>query len=75
MTLTRRVKGDRRHRVHVRFSDVFYHNGNIKVPGSDRLVVGCHHELSVLIHERDRINQLQMLIIFLCNLSRIYVIL
>ena len=39
MALTRRVKGDRRHQVHVRFSDVFYHHGNIKVPGPDHLVI------------------------------------
>lgn len=39
MALTRRVEGDRRHRVHVRLGNVFYDHGNIKVPGADGLVV------------------------------------
>ena len=39
MTLTRGVKGDCRHRVHVGLGDVFYYHGNIEVPGPDRLVV------------------------------------
>lgn len=67
--LTTRVHRHGWHRVHVRFSNVLDDDGDIVVPSTDRFIVRGSHETSILIHERDRIDRTQMLVVRLYNLS------
>lgn len=61
--------------MHVRFGNVFYHNWNIEIPCSDGLIVGCRHKSPILIDECDGVYRSKVLVVFLCNLARVYVIL
>ena len=67
--LTRRVKCDSRHRVHMRLSNVFDHHWNVKVPCSDRLVVGRRDKSPVFVNKGDGIDRTKMLIVFLGNFA------
>jgi hypothetical protein len=75
MALTTGVLGDRGHRVHVRFGNVFDDDGNIVIPSTYRLVVRSGYETSILINERDRVDGSQVLIICLDDLIRTQVVL
>ena len=61
--------------MHVRFRNVLNDHGDIEVPCTDRLVVRRRNEASVLIDESDCVDRSKMLVIFLCDLARVYVIL
>jgi len=75
LSRTIRVQCDGRHGVHIRLCDVFDHDRNVEVPGSDRFVIGRRHKPSVLVHKGDGIDRSQMLIIFLRDFPRVYIIL
>lgn len=72
---TGRMKCYCRHRMHVRFSDVFNHNGDIIIPCSDGFVVRGCDEPSILVNECNGIYRTQVLIVFLCDFTRVHVIL
>lgn len=75
MALTTGVLGDRGHRVHVWFGNVFDHDGNIVIPTTYRLVVRSGYETSILVYERNRVDGSQVLIICLDDLIRTQVVL
>lgn len=62
--------GYSRHRVHVRFRNVLDDDGDIVVPTTYRLVVGCRYETSVLVHKGNGVDWTQVLIVRLHNLVR-----
>ena len=43
--------------MHVWLCDVFDDYRDVKVPGANRLVVGCGDETSVIVHERDGVHR------------------
>ena len=61
--------------MHERFGDVFDDNRDVKVPCTYSLVVRRRGEPSILIDESDRIHRSQMLVIFLRDLTSVYVVL
>ena len=63
------------HGVHVWLCNVLDHHGDIIVPCADRLVIRGCHEPPVLVYEGDRVDRAQMLIILLCDLSRVHIVL
>lgn len=67
---TARVNGDCGHRVHVRLGDVFDCYRDVEIPGADRLIIRRSDKPPILIHESDRVDGPQMLIIFLCYFPR-----
>jgi len=69
------MKGDRRHRVHVGFGDIFDDDWDIKVPCSNRLIIRSGDESSIIVNEGDGVDRPKMLIILLSDFSRVHVVL
>jgi hypothetical protein len=67
--------GDGWHRVHVRFGNVFDDDGDIVVPSTYRLVIGCRYETTILVDESNSIDRSKMLIISLNDLMGSQVVL
>lgn len=63
------MNGHRGHRVHVRLSDVFDCHRNVEIPGTYRFVIRRGHEPPILVHEGDRVDRPQMLIVLLRDFS------
>lgn len=61
--------------MHERLSDVLDDNRNVKIPCTDSLVIRRRDEPSILVDESDGIHGTQMLVIFLGDLTSIYVVL
>lgn len=59
----------------MRFGNVFDNHRNVVVPSADGLVVRSCHESPILIHECDRVHGTKMLVVFLCDLTRVHVVL
>lgn len=57
------------------FGNVFYYDGYIIVPCADSLVVRGGHEPSVLVDKGDGVDGSQVLVILLCDLTRVDIIL
>lgn len=55
--------------MHVRLGDVLDDDGDIKIPGSDGLVIGSRDEASVLVHECNRVDGSKVLVVLLSDLS------
>lgn len=69
------MQSDGRHGVHVRLGYVLDHHWDIEIPCSDSLIVGRRHKPPILVDECDGVYRSEMLIVFLRNLARVYVIL
>jgi hypothetical protein len=72
---TGRMKSDRRHRVHMWLCDVFNHDRNVKIPCSDRLVVGSRHKSPIFVDKRNSVHWSQVLIVFLGDLTTVDIVL
>lgn len=75
MKLTAWMEGDCWHRMHVRFSNVLDHDGDIEVPCPYGLVIRRRDKATVFINEGDSVHRPQMLVVFLGNLTRVHIIL
>jgi len=58
------------HRVHVWLRDVFDCNGDVEIPGANRLIVGSGDKPPIIIHESDRVHRPKVLVVLLCDFSR-----
>jgi hypothetical protein len=57
------------HRVHVRLRNIFDNHRDIIIPRTNGLVVGRSHESPILVHESDRVDRSEMLIVLLNDLG------
>jgi len=72
---TARMNGHRGHRVHVWLGDVFDRYGDVEIPCADGLVIRRGNEPPIVIHESNRVDRPQMLIILLRDFARPHVVL
>ena len=61
--------------MHVRLSNVLDDYGDVKVPGSDRLVIGGCNEPPILVNEGNRVDGPEVLVVFLRDFAGVHVIL
>jgi hypothetical protein len=75
MSRTGWVEGHSGHGVHVWFSDIFDHDRDVIIPNTNCFIVRSGDKPPVLVDECDCIDRTQMLIVLLCDFSRIHVVL
>ena len=59
----------------MRLSNVLDDYGDVKVPGSDRLVIGGCNEPPILVNEGNRVDGPEMLVVFLRDFAGVHVVL
>lgn len=64
-----------RHGMHMGFCDVLDNDGNIEVPGANRLVIRRGHKAPVFVDERDGVHRSKMLVVFLGDFSGVHIVL
>ena len=63
------------HRVHVGLCDVLDDDRDVEVPCADGLVIRRRHKPPVLVDEGDCVHRAKVLVVFLRDFSRVYVVL
>lgn len=61
--------------MHMGLGDVLDHDRDIEVPGSYRFIIRGRDKPSVFVNEGNRVHRPQVLIVLLCDFTRVHIIL